>query len=190
MAASRGAQTSGNSRKAAASVTTGKRRFARTPCRVAANIKPVDADVRLTGTISDISPAGCFIEMLAPLPSGTHVEIVAASAASNFQCSGTVRNSSPGMGMGVRFDRFTTDQFKKLRVIVPEIPEVPSGALDVPAASAAKPAAPSKSSQPRPSRPANAIEVLEATLRVLLRKGLISKAELVQEIERSRAHKR
>lgn len=190
MAVTKSTQASGNSRKATGSAATGKRRFARTPCRVAANIKPVDADVRLTGTISDISPAGCFIEMLAPLPSGTHVEIVAATPASNFQCSGTVRNSSPGMGMGVRFDRFTTDQFKKLRVIVPELPEVPSGVLDVSAAPAAKSAVPLKSSPPRPSRAANATEVLEATLRVLLRKGLISKAELVQEIEKARASKR
>jgi hypothetical protein len=157
---------------------------------VAANIKPVDADVRLTGTISDISPAGCFIEMLAPLPSGTHVEIAAATPASNFRCTGTVRNSSPGMGMGVRFERFTTDQLKKLRVIVPEVPEVPSGALEAAAVPAAKSAATAKVTAAPDKRSTHATEVLEATLRVLLRKGLISKTELIQEIEKTRSSKR
>jgi hypothetical protein len=182
-------QSSGNSRKGATVPLAQKRRFTRTQCRVAAIIKPVDADVRLTGTIGDISPAGCYVEMLAPLPTGTRVEITVNTSGSNFQCVGTVRNCTPGMGMGVRFDRFTTDQLKKLKSIIPEIPEVPSGVLDAPAAPAAK-GAPTKAVPARPSRSTNATEVLEAMVRVLLRKRLITREELVAEIGKGRAGKR
>ena len=151
---------------------TKKRRFIRTLCRVPTTVKPVGADKSLSGTITDISPAGCYIEILAPLPVETRVEVTIVSVGPNLECMGVVRHSLGGMEMGVRFDSFTPEQLKKLREIVHELPDFPARELSPsPAIGQATAAAPkpvqASASIPHPS---TAAEILEATIRVLLRK--------------------
>lgn len=171
---------------------TKKRRFIRTLCRVPTTVKPVGADISLSGTITDISPAGCYIEMLAPLPVETRVEVTIVSVESNLECTGVVRHSLGGMGMGVRFDSFTSEQLKKLREIVHELPDFPASELSPSpvigqvTAAAPKPVQAS-ASVPHPS---TAAEMLEATIRVLLRKGIITRTELADELEKARPGKR
>ncbi|HEV2491191.1 MAG TPA: PilZ domain-containing protein [Candidatus Acidoferrales bacterium] len=184
--------------EAATGSFTNKRRFVRTLCRASASVKPTGADINLSCTITDISPAGCYMEMLAPLPVETRVEVTVISPTSNLQCLGIVRHSLSGMGMGVKFDSFTEAQLTKLREIVPEIPDVSASELNpsapsAPASSAKMSPAPSAAAKPAPAppphHPTNAGEVLEAVLRVLLRKGIITRAELTEELEKGKTGK-
>jgi hypothetical protein len=181
--------------EAATGSFTNKRRFVRTLCRAPATVKPTDADINLSCTITDISPAGCYMEMLAPLPVETRVEVTLISSTSSLQCVGIVRHSLAGMGMGVKFDSFTAAQLKKLREIVPEIPasELNRVATTKPAASSDGKPAQAAAAKPAPSppdhHPASSGELLEATLRVLLRKGIITRAELTEELEKARTSK-
>lgn len=173
---------------ASAGTETKKRRFIRTLCRVPATVKPIGADISLSGTITDISPAGCYMEMLAPLPVETRVEVIIVSAGSNLQCMGVVRHSLGGMGMGVRFDNFTPAQLKKLRESVPDLPDFPASSLSP----AAPPADPAPMAAPKPAAPpahhhASAGELFEATMRVLLRKGVITRAEIAEELEKAKS---
>ena len=169
-----------------AGADTPKRRFIRTLCRVPATVKPLDADISLSCTITDISPAGCYMEMLAPLPVETCVEVIIASGQSNLQCMGVVRHSLGGMGMGVRFDNFTPAQLKMLREIVPDLADIPASALSPAPPAEPAPAVAPKLAAPPARHPASAGELFEATIRLLLRKGIITRAELAEELEKGK----
>ena len=171
------------------SAQSNRRRFERTPCRIPAKVRIAEEDVTLPGTVTDISPAGCYIEMLAPLPSDTKVELNLASGTSNLSCTGVVRSTLSGMGMGLAFDSMDASQLQKLKSIVPEIPVIPL-VVD----STHKPLTPAPST-PNPATPhvapthTNVAEVLEATVRLLLKKGLVTRAELAEEIEKAKSGK-
>jgi hypothetical protein len=147
-----------------------RRRFERTPCRVKVTITVTGSDFSIDGTITDISPGGCYIEMFAPLPTDTHVVVHFDPSANGLACRGVVRNSVSGMGMGVAFDVLSAEKFKKLQEIVPTICEMSPGAE----ASAA----------------VSTSEFLEALLRLLIKKGVTTSAELAEEIENGRSVKR
>lgn len=60
-------------------------------------------DVRITARTSDLSLAGCYVDTLNPLPSGTNVRLRITHG--NRICSilGTVAHSIPNLGMGIKF---------------------------------------------------------------------------------------
>ncbi|HEV2289595.1 MAG TPA: PilZ domain-containing protein [Candidatus Acidoferrales bacterium] len=172
------------------SAQSGRRRFERTPCRIPAKIRIAEEDVIVPGTVTDVSPAGCYIEMLAPLPADTKVELTLSSGASNLFCTGVVRSTLSGMGMGVAFDSMNASQLEKLRTIVPEIPVIPAAADPL-----QKAPTPPASTRPlamtsrAPHAHTNVAEVLEAIVRLLLKKGLLTRAELAEEIEKGKSGK-
>ncbi|MGB6234248.1 MAG: PilZ domain-containing protein, partial [Candidatus Acidiferrales bacterium] len=112
---------------------TDRRRYERTPCRVKVTITVTGSDFSIDGTITDISPGGCYIEMFAPLPADTHVVVHFDPAANGLVCRGVVRNSASGMGMGVAFEALSAEKFKKLQAIVPTICEMSTSAEAIPA---------------------------------------------------------
>ncbi|MFZ0335364.1 MAG: PilZ domain-containing protein [Candidatus Acidiferrales bacterium] len=149
---------------------TDRRRYERTPCRVKVTITVTGSDFSIDGTITDISPGGCYIEMFAPLPADTHVVVHFDPAANGLVCRGVVRNSASGMGMGVAFEALSAEKFKKLQAIVPTICEMSTSAEAIPADSTP--------------------EFLEALLRLLIKKGVTTSEELAEEIENVRSGKR
>lgn len=58
---------------------------------------------KFTARTSDISRAGCYIDMLNPLPRGTQIHVRLQSQTEKFESLGTVIYVSPGLGMGVAF---------------------------------------------------------------------------------------
>jgi PilZ domain len=149
---------------------TDRRRFERTPCRVTVTIGVIGSDFSIDGTITDISPGGCYIEMFAPLPIDTHVVVHFDPSANGLVCRGLVRSSVSGMGMGVAFDALSAEKFKKLQAIVPTICEMAPGAA--------------------PSAPDSTPEFLDALVRLLIKKGVTTSEELAEEIENGRSVKR
>jgi PilZ domain len=201
-----------------------KRRFVRAACRLEAKIAVAGNDFSLIGTVTDISPAGCYLEMFAPLPMHMRVDLMVESAGMEFRGSGMVRSSLAGMGMGVGFDPLTKEQLKRLKKIIPDLADIPledllpdeakpqavpdppakksakssaagSAARAAVAQSSARPAtspAPESSSAdsaPSHAHSANAAEVLEATIRILLKKKIITRAEITEELGKVRAKK-
>jgi hypothetical protein len=150
-----------------------RRRFERIPCRVKVTITVTGSDLSIDGTITDISPGGCYIEMFAPLPADTRVVVHFEPLATGLACRGVVRNSVSGMGMGVAFEALSAEKLKKLQAIVPAIGETP----------------PSSQAQASPAA-ASAPEFLEALLRLLIKKGVTTSEELAEEIENGRMAKR
>lgn len=58
---------------------------------------------RLSTRAADLNKGGCYLDMLSPLPIGSKVRIRISSAGGDLACTAMVRDSQPGMGMGVAF---------------------------------------------------------------------------------------
>jgi hypothetical protein len=144
--------------------------------------------------------------MLSPFPVGTPIEIDFPLYESNTHAYATVRSSQSGMGMALQFTEMTPNSFDKLRRFAPPAPGIaePSFVKFQPPASeqshhgngAAGLAAPPahQPTNPAPGRngsaaldstqlpPPTVAEALEAVVRVLFRKNLITRAEISDEL--------
>ena len=165
-----------------------RRQFPRRACRIEAKVSMADGAGRLAGTATDISLGGCYVEMLAPLPVDTDVEIVLEPDGTTLEMSGKVRSSQTGMGMGIAFTGMRPVDFEKLQRLAPAPGKAGAGqgSLDkkaarrLPAAPTADPALRMSVSGDLPATP----EAFQAIVRLLIRKGLLSRAELTEELEK------
>jgi hypothetical protein len=129
--------------------------------------------------------------MLGPLPINSTVKLDLNPGQTVLHVSGTVRSSQPGFGMGIEFGGMSLSDYEKLRSIAsldppPSDPErtlfrSPTAEVKIEASSASHQSAPSPESFN--GHHATTAEALEAVLRVLFRKGLLTRAELADEIE-------
>ena len=151
----------------------------------------------MAGTVTDISLGGCYVEMLSPLPAGTAVELSFDLDGSPVNFPAKVRSQHMGFGMGLAFTIVSAESMEILR----RFTGTP--------APAAEPAKPPVADQPKPDsakagagcRPYTVPEfdlvdipatreAFAAVLRILLRKGLITSAELLEEMEKLKAAKK
>lgn len=192
--------TYGEASEAATVSWDGKERrlFGRRPCRLEAHVSVPGSLVRLPGNVTDISLGGCYVEMLAPLPLATPVELVLTTGDIVLRVSGRVKSSQTGLGMGIAFVFFGPGEFEKLRRIAPPA----SATVDI--SKASTPSLPAIPAQPPqaapfisaqdsrtatsphksdPNRAPTTAEALEAVIRALLRKNLLSRDDLARELD-------
>ncbi|HUM04692.1 MAG TPA: PilZ domain-containing protein [Terriglobales bacterium] len=126
---------------------TGKerRRSPRFRCAGSAEFKPDGSDVRMWGTLTDVSLHGCYVEMSTTFPVGTKVDLILEVLGIRVRAQGTVRVSYPFLGMGICLNELEPGQQTQLEQLL--------GAL------AGQAAAP----DPGLTRQAVSPEVLEAT---------------------------
>jgi len=167
-----------------------RRQFPRFACRIEAQVVAHDRSVRLAGKITDIALGGCYLEMLTPLPVDCPVELTFGPREAPLQVTGTVRSSHTGMGMGVMFTGMSPGDFERLRQLT--MPAEPS-AKNV--ATTAR-SAPTSNTDARVSTkitwtdpvPADAMdssdvrETLAAVVRILCRKQLLTRTEILEEV--------
>ncbi|MBZ5501330.1 MAG: PilZ domain-containing protein [Acidobacteriia bacterium] len=174
-----------------------RRLFPRHACRIEAQVSTQDDAIRLLGKITDISLGGCYVEMLSPLPVKTSVKLSFQQDDATLRLTGLVRLSQMSLGMGVAFTGMTPEGFERLRRLT--LPAGPSSsAPPAPAQAKATPARPPRP-EPRtppvdplpdsppeldPLDPPDVRETLAAVVRILSRKGLLTRAELLEELER------
>jgi hypothetical protein len=159
-----------------------RRRFPRVACRIEATVLDELSAMNLPVKVTDISFGGCYVEMLAPLPVNSSVELALNTSQGAIHVRGKVVAAQTGMGMGIAFTAISPEDFEKLREIAlpaehrerehssPRLAAVPSNG-----ARASK-----RTSQVAPSTQ----EVLESILRILLRKGIVSEEEMAEEFEK------
>jgi hypothetical protein len=166
-----------------------RRQFVRHTCRMAAQIALQNGSVRMTATLTDISLGGCYVEMLSPLPVDTFVDIAISPDDKTLQLSGRVRSSQTNFGMGVSFTGMRPQDFEVLRKIAPptiEGPEfqkpaaAPPPPPPAPAQEARGSAATEFDSADLPTTP----EAFAAAVRVLIRKGVLTRADVMEELEK------
>ncbi|MGD1216263.1 MAG: PilZ domain-containing protein [Terriglobales bacterium] len=80
-----------------------RRQSPRLRCSGSAEFRAEGSDVRMWGTLTDVSLHGCYMEMNTTFPVGTKVDLVLKSFGIRIQARGTVRTSYPFLGMGICF---------------------------------------------------------------------------------------
>jgi hypothetical protein len=180
----------------AAAVSKERRKFPRHTCRIEALVTIEGTDLNSPAKITDISLSGCYVEMLSPLPLNTLIELTMNLTHTTLHVHGQVRTSQMGMGMGVSFTGLTPEDFEKLRKLAP--PEV---SAPQPAIAASPPLAQASDSEfelqqqrtrAAPAGATNSVMVgqpstadaLEAILRALFRKGILSRSEVAEELQK------
>jgi PilZ domain len=162
-----------------------RRQFVRHACRMAAQIILQNGSLRMSATVTDISLGGCYVEMLSPLPVDTFVDIAISPGESTLQLSGRVRSSETNFGMGVSFTGMRPQDFEVLRKLAPPTTDQPE-----PPKQAAPPLAPRTDSCPSVAAEFDSLdlpttpEALAAAVRVLIRKGVLTRAEVMEELEK------
>jgi len=176
-----------------------RRKFPRRTCRIEAQVTTQDESVRLPGTVTDISLGGCYIEMLAPLPCDTEIQMSLNTGDATLNVSGTVRFSQMGMGMGVAFTGMGPVDFERLRDFAPPVTAPPqctrvSSHPNMPPQPAPVSVPPGNRTVMAQKPPANNLpttaEALEAVVRVLFRRGLLTRVELAEELAKMKTVKR
>jgi hypothetical protein len=190
--------------------TEERRVFPRHTCRFQAIASIEGTDMNTPAIVSDISLGGCYLEMLSPLPVDTLIGLTMNPSNMTLHIHGKVRTSHMGMGMGVEFTGLTPEDFEKLRKIAPP---------DAKASQQVKPSLPPPDEPARPveleldselelelehdrtqtasqgasgsaetAQPTTA-DALEAILRVLFKRGVISRGEVAEELQKLRTAK-
>jgi hypothetical protein len=80
-----------------------RRRSARYPLVVAAEVLEQPSGTKLSARASDISVKGCYIDTIYPIPTGSHVLVRLSREKQVFEAKGQVVYLSPGLGMGITF---------------------------------------------------------------------------------------
>jgi len=98
--------------------TAGNRRVqSRLSCRMGAEVYALGSKVPQHCNLIDISPGGCYVEMISPFPPGTTIDIIVRTENIKTRLKGKVRSAHMGYGMGVEFSLNGPDdkvQVKKL----------------------------------------------------------------------------
>jgi hypothetical protein len=173
-----------------------QRQFPRQSCRIESLVAIEGTTMNVPAKVTDISISGCYLEMLSPLPVDTLIELTLNPGDTTLHVHGKVRYSQMGMGMGVAFTGVAPADFEKLRKLAPPgigaaVPSTPAPVQAAPPARPRTPAPPEPPAQTHAASPGmragtqpTTSEALEAVVRVLFRKGILSRSELTEELEK------
>jgi hypothetical protein len=169
-----------------------RRQFLRHACRVEAHVTTEDGSVGLPTKMTDISLGGCYLETMSPLPIDSQIHLSFNPGAATLHVSGKVRSSQIGFGMGVSFTGMGPEDFEKLRRFAPPTvaPAMPANEPAAWPASQTRAGVARTDSHSSPARDLDTFDLptspqaLESIIRLLLRKGVIARAELAEELEK------
>jgi hypothetical protein len=82
-----------------------RRQYPRYPFIASAQLVGEESEIRVAGSISELSLGGCYVDMVDPFPTGAAVKIHITHGTAAFHAAGFVVYSHPGTGMGVAFRR-------------------------------------------------------------------------------------
>lgn len=146
-----------------------RRKHQRHTFSATAEVVDLASGAHLATRAADLNKGGCYLDMLTPLPIGANVRVRIRSFGAELTCTAVVRDSQPGMGMGVAFADLDDAQKSLIeswieRLSSPTIADLPAS----PPLEAAKPA------QPLEQRDALAVKLIN----LLHKKGLLSSSDV------------
>jgi PilZ domain-containing protein len=97
-----------------------RRKSARVPLVAHIEVLDESTDTRLRSRVSDICKEGCYLDMVNPLPSGTHVQLTIASDKAVFRARGRIVYAVPHMGAGVNFEEIEPESMPILQAWIAE----------------------------------------------------------------------
>ncbi len=80
-----------------------RRQFERHNFSATAEVTDMVSGTRLSTRAADLSPTGCYLDSLNPFTVGSKVRLRIVWDGAELVCTAIVRDSQPGMGMGVAF---------------------------------------------------------------------------------------
>ena len=95
-----------------------RRRSPRLKCSGSAEFRPEGSDVRMWGTLTDISLHGCYVEMNNTFPVETRVNLSLEAVGVRVRVRATVRVSYPFLGMGMCFTEIEPGQQLQLEQLL------------------------------------------------------------------------
>jgi hypothetical protein len=111
---------------AAANASAEQRRRPRYRCGGAAQVWQEGAQSPQSGTLSEISTGGCFIETTWPLPIGTHIELHLKTHEVEVEVKGVVGYLDPSGGMGIVFSQVSSEAREHLQQLIDRLAARPS----------------------------------------------------------------
>src|ERR1700723_392678 len=153
-----------------------KRRSPRYPFSTGGEALDLQADVRVTGRLSDISRNGCYKDTISPFAVNAAISLTVTKEGRTFKTKAKVVYSLNGMGMGMMFTTTEPDQVRVLEAWLNELsggtppkPEPDPLPLDVP-----MPAAPVKTAA---STDQELRDIVRELIVLLNRKTIVGDAE-------------
>lgn len=114
-----GVDSNGGAAAAAPAVDWKERRQSpRLRCSGSAEFRAAGSDVRMWGTLTDISLHGCYVEMNTTFPVGTQVDLVLKSFGIRIHTPGSVRATYPFLGMGICFTAIEMEEQQRLKQLL------------------------------------------------------------------------
>jgi hypothetical protein len=95
-----------------------RRQSPRLRCSGSAEFCVAGNDVRMWGTLTDVSLHGCYVEMNTTFPVGTRVDLVLKSFGIRIQSPATVRANYPFLGMGISFNDIDIEEHQRLKQLL------------------------------------------------------------------------
>jgi len=95
-----------------------RRQYRRYAIKGSAEFRMKDSDARMSGTLSDISPGGCYVETSDPCAVGTQLEMTVELSGVRVLAEGVVKVTYPALGMGVTFTRIAEEHRERLKQLV------------------------------------------------------------------------
>jgi hypothetical protein len=95
-----------------------RRQSPRLRCSGSAEFRVAGNDVRMWGTLTDISLHGCYVEMNTTFPVGTRVDLVLKSFGIRIHTPGTVRATYRFLGMGISFNEIDIEEHQRLKQLI------------------------------------------------------------------------
>jgi hypothetical protein len=95
-----------------------RRQSPRLRCSGSVEFRVEGSDVRMWGTLTDISLHGCYVEMNATFPVDTNVDLVMTSFGIRIHTAGRVRATYPSLGMGICFADIEREEQLQLKQLL------------------------------------------------------------------------
>jgi len=95
-----------------------RRRSPRLLCSGSVEFRAESSDIRMWGTLIDVSLHGCYLEMSTTHAIDTPVHLVLKSCGFRIETAGVVRASYPGLGMGICFSDIEPEQRSQLEQLL------------------------------------------------------------------------
>lgn len=145
-----------------------RRKHQRHTFSATAEVVDLASGARLATRAADLNKGGCYLDMMTPLPIGSNVRVRIQAFGAEFTCAAVVRDSQPGMGMGVAFADLDDAQKSLIEGWIERLSSPTTGPSSSPAQGTAKAA------QPLEQRDALAVKLID----LLHKKGLLSSSDV------------
>jgi hypothetical protein len=100
------------------------RKFPRIKCSPSVELRP-NGLPPLWSKAGEMSPGGCFVEMMMPLQPGTRMKISIWLKDDKVVAEGVVANSRPGHGIGIKFTEMNADDMERLKDFLKTMVRIP-----------------------------------------------------------------